>query len=109
MEEIQKIENWQLALEDPYFNPTQLTGKYLKRAEVGFDQTTYKPIVLIQFNDEGAKIFEELTSRNVGKRLAIYIDQIPISAPVVQEEFLEEKPRLPVNLRLKRQKNWPGI
>ena len=71
-------------IEDP-FKPTLLTGKYLKKAEVGFDQITYKPLILLQFNDEGAKIFEELTAKNVGKPLAIYIDGIPLSAPTVQE------------------------
>ncbi len=70
--------------EDP-FQATPLTGKYLQRAELGFDQTTYQPLVSLQFNEEGAKIFEEITSRNVGKLLAIYIDGLPISAPVVQE------------------------
>ena len=71
-------------IEDP-FTPTLLTGKYLKKAEVGFDQTTYKPLILLQFNDEGSKIFEELTAKNVGKPVAIYIDGVPISAPTVQE------------------------
>jgi len=74
-------------IEDP-FQPTPLTGKYLKKAELGFDQTaTYKPLILLQFNDEGAKIFEEFTEKNVGKILAIYIDGMPISAPVVQEKI----------------------
>ncbi len=84
-------ENRQLAeagketeMEDP-FQDTQLTGKYLEKAEVDFDQTTYKPLIRIQFNDEGAKIFEELTKRNIQKPLAIYIDGIPISTPIVQE------------------------
>ncbi len=80
------LETGEGQIEDP-FNPTILTGKYLNKAEVNFDQTTYQPMVLLQFNDEGAKIFEELTSRNIGKQLAIYIDQVPISAPVVQEKI----------------------
>ena len=82
--ELQGIPDWPLAFEDPYFKPTSLTGKYLKKAELGFDQTTNKPNVLLQFNDEGAEIFEDLTSKNVGKPLAIYIDQVPISIPIVQ-------------------------
>jgi len=85
-EEIKKIENWQLALEEP-FQSTSLTGKYLEKAELGFDQNTSQPLVLLQFNDEGSKIFEELTEKNVGKPLAIYIDEIIISAPVVQEKI----------------------
>ncbi len=82
-EEIEKIENWQLAFEDPFL-PTPLTGRYLEKAEVVFDQFG-KSTISLQFDQEGAKIFEELTARNVGKPLAIYIDQILVSAPVVQE------------------------
>jgi len=83
-EEMQEIENWQLALQDPYFKSTSLTGKYLKKAEIGFEPNTNKPLILLNFNDEGSKIFEELTSNNIGKLLAIYIDGILLSAPVVQ-------------------------
>ena len=86
-EEIQKISDWQLAFEDPYFVPSGLTGKYLKKSEVGFDPNTQSPVILLQFNDEGAKIFEDLTSRNVGKRIAIYIDGNMLSAPNVQEKI----------------------
>jgi len=85
-EEIFKIPDWQLAFEDP-FKPTQLTGQYLKKAEMRFDQTTYQPYISLEFNDEGAKIFEELTARNVGKPLAIYIDNQRISSPIVQEKI----------------------
>ena len=84
-EEVQQIENWQLAFEDPYFKSTSLTGRYLKKTELQFDQTTMKPYASIQFNKEGAKIFEDLTSNNIGKPLAIYIDNAPISIPIVQE------------------------
>lgn len=93
-EELQKIEDWQLAFEDPYFKSTLLTGRYLGKAELGFDQTTQEPMVLLQFNDEGAKVFEELTEKNIGKPLAIYIDQIPISSPVVQEKISGGKARI---------------
>jgi preprotein translocase subunit SecD len=79
------LESGEGEIEDPY-QATALTGKYLKGAEVGFDQTaTYKSLVLLQFDEEGSKVFEDLTSRNVGKPLAIYIDGLPISAPIVQE------------------------
>ncbi len=87
IEEAQKIENWQLALQDPYFEETDLTGKYLKKSDLEFESNTQKPIILLQFNDEGSKIFEELTADNIGKRLAIYIDGVLLSAPVVQEKI----------------------
>ncbi len=74
-----------LSLEDAYFKPTELTGKYLKKSQLDFNQTTFEPEVLLEFNEEGARIFEELTARNIDKKLAIYIDDVLISAPVVRE------------------------
>ena len=79
--------------EDP-FQASPLTGRYLKSAELNFDQVTSKPIVSLEFNDEGAKIFEELTSKNIKKILAIYIDGIPISTPVVQEKIAGGKAQI---------------
>lgn len=86
-EEWEQFEGWQLALEDPYFKATNLTGRYLKGAQLGFDRTTQEPLVSLQFDEEGAKIFETLTEKNVGQVLAIYIDDILISAPVVQQKI----------------------
>ena len=73
-QDIQKIKDWQLALQNPYFKPTELTGKYLSKATVVFDQTTYKPQIQLVFNTEGSKLFEEITGRNVQKPLAIFLD-----------------------------------
>ncbi len=84
LEEAQEVADWQIALEDPFLS-TQLTGRYLKKAELTFEPTTNKPMVSIQFDDEGAKLFEELTTRNVAKPVAIYIDNNLISSPIVQE------------------------
>lgn len=73
-EDISKIVNWQLALENPYFKPTELTGKYLTKATVVFDQTTYKPQIQLKFNADGDKLFADITGRNIGKPLAIFLD-----------------------------------
>jgi len=86
-EEIFEVPDWHLAFEDPYFTSTPLTGRYLRRAELGFDPTTNRPLILLEFDSEGAKIFEELTEENIGKILAIYIDDVPISTPVVQSKI----------------------
>lgn len=69
---------------DP-FQSTVLTGKYLEEARLGFDNITSEPTVVLSFNDEGSEIFKELTERNVGKPLPIYIDGELISSPVVEE------------------------
>jgi preprotein translocase subunit SecD len=67
------------------FVPTELTGKYLSRAQLQFEPSTGEPIVVLQFNDEGSKLFEAITKENIGKVVAIYLDGEPISAPVVRE------------------------
>ncbi len=73
-EDISKIADWQLALQHPYFKPTELTGKYLSKVNVVFDQTTYKPQIEIIFNSEGEKLFEQITEKNIQKPLAIFLD-----------------------------------
>ena len=85
---------------DPYFKSTSLTGKYLERAEVGFEQNMSLPVVDLQFNPEGTQIFDELTKNNVGKPLAIYLDGTPISAPVVREEIASGKAQISGNFTL---------
>lgn len=81
----QKAENKDYLFVDPYFKPTNLSGKYIESAKVVFNQNTYQPEVSIQFDGEGGKIFEELTNRNIGKRIGIYLDGLQISLPVVRE------------------------
>lgn len=71
--------------EDPLFTPTPLTGRFIKRADVNFDPTTFQPLVSLELTDEGATIFAEITRKNIGKRVAIYLDGAPISVPVVNE------------------------
>lgn len=91
LEEQEKESGEQYLGIDPYFIPStpSLTGKYLKSAQLDFDQTTFEPIVNLQFTDEGGDIFAELTRENKGKMLAIYLDGYPISTPVVRDEILD--------------------
>ncbi|HEV7702093.1 MAG TPA: protein translocase subunit SecD [Candidatus Paceibacterota bacterium] len=71
---------------DP-FVPTELTGRYLQKATLEFDANTREPKVSLQFNEEGTKLFAQITRDNIGKRVAIYLDGSAISTPVVQEEI----------------------
>lgn len=64
---------------------TELTGRYLSKAILNFDQMTGEPIISLEFNKEGSELFEKITSENVGKIVAIYLDGSPISTPVVNE------------------------
>jgi protein-export membrane protein SecD len=63
---------------------TELTGKQLKRAQVDFDQRSGVAQVALTFDDEGTKLFAEITKRNIGKPVAIFLDGEPISEPTVQ-------------------------
>lgn len=63
---------------------TLLTGAYLKNAKTSFDRFG-RTNVILEFNEEGAKLFEQATAKNVGRILAITLDGQEISAPVVQE------------------------
>lgn len=69
----------------PSYANTDLTGKQLKQAAVQFDSTTNEPTVTLTFNDDGAKLFEQLTKDNINKTIAIYLDGQPISTPVVND------------------------
>ncbi len=61
-----------------------ITGSYLKDAAPGTDSYG-EPVVSIEFNGEGAKLFREMTTRSVGKPIAILLDGRIISAPNVNE------------------------
>lgn len=69
----------------PVFLETGLTGKDLRKATVTFERNTNAPQIALAFTAEGAKKFEEITKRNVGKPLAIFLDGRIISAPRVNE------------------------
>ncbi|MEK7138972.1 MAG: protein translocase subunit SecD [Patescibacteria group bacterium] len=72
--------------EEPFLQ-TGLNGRHLKRAQLVFDPSTGVPQVSLQLAEEGAKLFSDITKRNIGKMVAIYLDSVPISAPVVQSEI----------------------
>src|SRR3989338_6427309 len=82
-----------IATDTPIFlrltKETGLTGKHVKNANVVFDPNTGQPQVGLNFSKEGARIFREVTQRNVGKPVGIYIDEFLISAPTVQQAITE--------------------
>lgn len=71
----------------PTWRRTELTGRHLNRADVVFHPQTGEPQVSLVFDGDGKKLFADITKRNVGKRIAIFLDGTPITAPVVQEEI----------------------
>lgn len=60
-----------------------VTGKDLEKAQLTFSANTGEPEVAIFFTSEGAKKFGEVTTRLVGKNLAIFLDEQPLTWPTV--------------------------
>ncbi|MBQ3398501.1 MAG: protein translocase subunit SecD [Synergistaceae bacterium] len=66
--------------------PVLLSGKDLINAAVNPDSLGRMGVSL-EFSSEGARLFEEATARLIGKQLAIVLDNVVISAPVVQDRI----------------------
>lgn len=73
--------------EDFKYAKTELTGRYLKSAQVVTDPNTRQPEIAINFDSAGAELFGEITGRNIGNPLAIFVDNALISQPVVQSKI----------------------
>ncbi|WP_456488260.1 protein translocase subunit SecD [Caminibacter pacificus] len=67
--------------------PPVLDGSMITDATVGFTQKTNQPAIFFTLNAQGAQIFGDVTGKNVGKRLAIVVDNKVYSAPVIQERI----------------------
>jgi protein-export membrane protein SecD len=72
----------------------ELSGADLARAKVEYGSSTStdprianKPYISIEMKREGARKFERVTADNVGKRLAIVLDNVVYSAPNIQERI----------------------
>ncbi|MFZ8932776.1 MAG: protein translocase subunit SecD [Bacteriovoracaceae bacterium] len=66
---------------------SKLGGDALQDARVQIDQQKNEPYVSLDFKAQGAKLFEELTGENIGKRLAIILDGNVYSAPNIQAKI----------------------
>jgi len=71
-----------------YPNKTNLGGSDIKETSVGFDPNSGKPQVQLRFTNTGAKKFADITTRNVGRAVAIVLDEQVIEAPVVNQPIL---------------------
>jgi len=73
------------------FEPSAITGKHLASAQIQFNQSVggvpNEPVVALNFNSEGGRIFAELTRDNVGRFFGIFLDGVPISVPIIQESI----------------------
>lgn len=75
------------SLEPTGWKDTPLDGKHFRAANVTVDSVTNIPVVQIAFDTEGAALFQDMTKRNVGKQIAIFVGGELVSAPRVQQEI----------------------
>ncbi len=87
------------------FITTGLTGRYLKKAQVVFNQNSLSPAIAIEFNSDGAKLFAEITKANINRPVAILLDNQIISAPNVREEIRDGKAEISGQFTVEEAKN----
>ena len=64
-----------------------IQGGLLEDASVAFDPDTNNPVVSFRFQPEGRKVFSNLTGKSIGKPLAVILDNVLKSAPMVQSRI----------------------
>jgi preprotein translocase subunit SecD len=62
-----------------------LTGKDLTSARAGLDPTSNQPLIYLQFNSEGAKLFAAATQKYLNQNISIYLDQTNVETAQVQQ------------------------
>lgn len=89
------------ALPQLKFKSTGLTGKNLADVFVDYQsQGLGSPQIALRFDDEGKQLFADITSRNVGKPVAIFIDGQVVSQPTVQTEIRDGQAVITSNFTL---------
>jgi len=92
-------------INDLFSGKTGLTGRHLVRSQVQFNPNTNQPEVGLEFNQEGKELFAEITKRNVGKPVAIFLDDTLISAPQVKEAITDGRAVISGDFDLKEAKS----
>lgn len=88
------------------FNPeTNLKGGDVRKATVEYDPQNGQPTVKLAFSPAGTKTFADMTTKNVGKPIGIFLDENAISAPVVQQPILTGDAVISGNFTLDEAKN----
>lgn len=69
---------------DDVFKDTGIDGSHLSKTSVVINPNNSQPEVSLEFNPEGAKLFEKATKDYLNQRIAIILDDQIVTAPTVQ-------------------------
>ncbi len=69
-------------------NKILMTGDMIKDAQVRIGGSFNEPYVGLDMTSQGGKVFAHVTENNVGRRLAIVLDEVVRSAPVIRDRIL---------------------
>ncbi len=69
-------------------NKILMTGDMIKDAQVRIGGNFNEPYVSLDMTARGGKVFAHITEKNVGRRMAIVLDDVVRSAPVIRERIL---------------------
>jgi preprotein translocase subunit SecD len=97
----------ELTFRDPDDN-VLLKGEHVTKATVGFDEFN-RPIIYLELNDEGTKIFADATAKFIGQRIAIYMDDDQLTNPTVQTAITGGKAQITGSRTLEEAKQTAGI
>ncbi|OGS24327.1 MAG: protein-export membrane protein SecD [Elusimicrobia bacterium RIFOXYB2_FULL_48_7] len=87
----------------------EITGAYLVNAKVELGGEFGLPRVGIEFNNDGAKIFSRVTEANVNKNLAIVLDSVIQSAPVIRTRIPDGKAVIEGNFSMEEAKFYATV
>lgn len=76
---------------DLFAQDTGINGSHLKTSSVQINSQNSQPEVAIEFNPEGSELFAQATKELLNKRIAIFLDDYPITAPTVQSVITDGK------------------
>ncbi|MFA6602268.1 MAG: protein translocase subunit SecD [Candidatus Shapirobacteria bacterium] len=85
---------------EDYFKDEGINGSHLKRATAQINPQNGQPEVSIEFNAQGTKLFADATKANLKKPIYIFLDDYPITAPVVQEIISDGRASISGNFTL---------
>ncbi|HMO79042.1 MAG TPA: protein translocase subunit SecD [Candidatus Paceibacterota bacterium] len=69
------------------YESTGLTGSQLRRASLVFDSFGGQPTIQLNYNDDGRELLSKITSENIGRNMAIFLDGEIISNPVIRDKI----------------------